>query len=81
MSACTCRDRRLRVGLLGEVSRVPSLENRLKEAAKAGFRGAVVPAKAARDLPKNIGLEIKGVADLREAAELLLGGDQERSAS
>jgi DNA repair protein RadA/Sms len=64
------------VGLLGEVSRVPSLENRLKEAAKAGFTRALVPAKAVKDLPKNLALTISGVDDLREAAALLFGGDE-----
>jgi DNA repair protein RadA/Sms len=65
------------VGLLGEVSRVPYLENRLKEAAKAGFSRALVPAKAAKDLPKTLGLRVSGVADLREAAALLFAGDDE----
>lgn len=59
------------VGLLGEVGRVPHLENRLKEAAKAGFRKAVVPVRSLKDLPKGLGLELRGVADLREAAKLL----------
>ena len=62
------------VGLLGEVSRVPYLENRLKEAAKSGFTRALVPAKAVRDLPKNLGLRLEGVSDLREAAGLLFAG-------
>ena len=61
------------VGLLGEVSRVPHLENRLKEAAKAGFTRALVPGKAAKDLPKTLGLTVSGVNDLREAAALLFG--------
>jgi len=67
------------VGLLGEVSRVPYLENRLKEAAKAGFARALVPAKAAKDLPKTLGLRVSGVADLREAAALLFAGDDSDS--
>ena len=65
------------VGLLGEVSRVPQIENRLKEAVKAGFSRALVPVKAVRDLPKNLGLSLTGVSDLREASELLFGGDAE----
>jgi DNA repair protein RadA/Sms len=58
------------VGLLGEVSRVPYLENRLKEAAKAGFKKAFVPARSLKDLGTVAGLQIKGVADLQQAASL-----------
>lgn len=83
--ASSARDRALppdmvmigEVGLLGEVSRVPHIENRLKEAAKAGFSRALVPVKALRDLPKSLGLSLSGVSDLREAAGLLFGGDAE----
>jgi DNA repair protein RadA/Sms len=62
------------VGLLGEVGRVPALESRLKEAAKAGFKKAVVCGRAVRDLPRGLGLEVAGAADLKEAAALLLRG-------
>jgi DNA repair protein RadA/Sms len=58
------------VGLLGEVSRVPHLETRLKEAAKAGFKRALVAARAAKDLSVP-GLKIEGVSNLQEAAGLL----------
>ena len=61
------------VSLLGEVGRIPQLELRLREAAKAGFKRAVVPARAAKDLPKTLGLSVTGVADLREAAEAAFG--------
>jgi DNA repair protein RadA/Sms len=56
------------VGLLGEIGRVPCLEARLKEAAKAGFKRAVVAKRAAADLPSGLGLAVTGAADLREAA-------------
>ena len=59
------------VGLLGEVSRVPYMENRLKEAAKAGFGRAIIPAGAAKDLSRGLGLELSGVSDLQQAAALL----------
>ena len=55
------------VGLLGEVGRVPQLEARLKEAAKAGFKRALVPQRSATDLPKGLGISVMGVADLRAA--------------
>ena len=58
------------VGLLGEVSRVPHLEIRLKEAAKAGFKKAVVSARVAKDLSV-AGLQVTGVANIQQAANLL----------
>jgi DNA repair protein RadA/Sms len=62
------------VGLLGEIGRVPQLEIRLKEAAKAGFKRALVPARAAKDLPKSLPIKVQGVADLRAAAAAAFGG-------
>ena len=64
------------VGLLGEVSRAPFLEQRLKEAAKAGFKRAIVAKRALKDLPRGLGLELAGAADLPEAADLLFGKTQ-----
>ena len=61
------------VSLLGEVGRVPYLEARLKEAAKAGFKRAIVAKRSVSDLPKNLGLSVTGVADLREAAAAVFG--------
>lgn len=63
------------VSLLGEVGRVPYLEARLKEAAKAGFKRAIVSKRSAADLPKNLGLAVTGVADLREAAAAVFGDE------
>jgi len=63
------------VGLLGEVGRVPQLELRLKEAAKAGFKRALVPARGVKDLPKIPGLSVTGVNDLRAAASAAFGDD------
>jgi DNA repair protein RadA/Sms len=65
------------VGLLGEVSRVPHLENRLREAAKAGFKRALVPARAVKDLGK-LPLQVVGVADLLEARSALFGASEGR---
>ncbi|MDE2490498.1 MAG: DNA repair protein RadA [Elusimicrobia bacterium] len=64
------------VGLLGEIGRVPRLEARLKEAAKAGFKRALVPARGAKDLPKSLPIKAIGVADLRAAAEAAFGSDE-----
>lgn len=58
------------VGLLGELRPVAGLERRLREAARLGFTGAVVPRTAqggaALEVP---GLRIVEVATLREAVE------------
>jgi len=59
------------VGLLGGVGRVPHLETRLKEAAKAGFKKALVPARCIQELSRKPGLELVGVADLESAAAAL----------
>ncbi len=54
------------VGLAGEIRPVPSGQERLKEAAKHGFKKAIVPsANIARDLPK--GLEVIPVKKISEA--------------
>src|SRR5208282_1821321 len=63
------------VGLLGEIGRVPQLETRLKEAAKAGFRRALVPARAVKDLAKIPGLAVSGVENLRAAVGAAFAAD------
>jgi DNA repair protein RadA/Sms len=54
------------LGLTGEVRPVPFGEERLREAAKQGFRRAVVPAA---NLPRHSieGLVVRGVARLDDA--------------
>jgi DNA repair protein RadA/Sms len=54
------------VGLSGEIRPVPSGQERIKEAAKHGFRKAIVPAaNAPRE--KIDGMEVIGVKKLAEA--------------
>jgi DNA repair protein RadA/Sms len=59
------------VGLSGEIRPVPSGQERLSEAAKHGFKRAIVPKG---NVPKQAiaGLEVIGVARLSEALEALL---------
>jgi DNA repair protein RadA/Sms len=88
--ASSLRDRPIRdrtvaigeVGLLGELRPVTGLERRLREAARLGFRRAVVP-RAARGgtLPEVAGMEIVAVASLREAIGAALDAAPERVAS
>ncbi|MDE2314273.1 MAG: DNA repair protein RadA [Elusimicrobia bacterium] len=65
------------VSLLGGVGRVPQTENRLREAAKAGFSRAVVSARAAKDVLRLPGLEVSGAAGLAEAAGLFFQDTKE----
>ena len=58
------------VGLAGEIRPVPSGQERLQEAAKHGFKRAIVPAgNRPRTLPA--GMEVVGVNTLAEALEAL----------
>lgn len=62
------------VGLTGELRSVGQLERRLKEAAKLGFRRALVPRSAqARNL-REAGLEVQQASTLVEAVGLVLRG-------
>jgi len=58
------------VGLAGEIRPVPSGQERLREAAKHGFKKAIVPAaNVPREKVK--GLEVLGVKSLSEALEAI----------
>ena len=56
------------LGLGGEVRSVPQLERRLAEAARVGFRRAVVPT-GVRPAGRLDGLELIEVSSLRDAVE------------
>jgi DNA repair protein RadA/Sms len=58
------------VGLSGEIRPVPSGQERIKEAAKHGFRKAIVPkGNVPKDMPP--GMQVIGVTRLNEALEAL----------
>jgi DNA repair protein RadA/Sms len=57
------------IGLAGELRGAGQLEQRLREAAKLGFRRAVVPATATN--PNLEGMELAPVSSLREAIGIL----------
>jgi DNA repair protein RadA/Sms len=57
------------IGLSGEVRAVAQGEARMKEAAKVGFRRAIVPAGNSERLKDNFGLTISGVRNIDEAIE------------
>jgi DNA repair protein RadA/Sms len=58
------------VGLNGEVRPVANGDERLREAAKQGFRHALVPAPNAPRSPPD-GMEVTPVRTLREALEVI----------
>ncbi len=68
------------VGLLGNVSRVPFLPQRLKEAEKMGFSSALAPQRSLKDLkPSSWGgrLSARGVWSLSECAGKISGGKRD----
>jgi DNA repair protein RadA/Sms len=57
------------VGLSGEVRAVAQGDARLKEAAKIGFKKAIIPKSNAERLKDDFGLTIIGVKDVEEIIE------------
>jgi DNA repair protein RadA/Sms len=57
------------VGLSGEVRAVAQGETRLKEAAKIGFKKAIIPKGNLERLKTDLGLTIMGVKNVEEAME------------
>ena len=57
------------VGLSGEIRAVGHVEMRLREAAKIGFKRAIIPAGSATRARDTFGLEILQVSTIREALE------------
>jgi DNA repair protein RadA/Sms len=68
------------VGLAGELRRVRDMPQRLAEAARLGFRGAIVPAESHRDagaVRMVDGLKVVSVPDLNAALRVLDLGAQD----
>jgi DNA repair protein RadA/Sms len=64
------------IGLSGELRWVSQLEARLKEAAKLGFKTAIVPKRIRRGEPWPTGIQIIEARSVREAiqAAVKVGG-------
>ena len=60
------------IGLTGEVRSVNSLEQRLKEVARLGFKRCVVPAHVRGELRAPEGLKLLPVRNVREAIAAVL---------
>ncbi len=62
------------LGLAGELRRVRDIPQRLAEAARLGFRGAIVPAESHRDagVVRSVdGMKVVGVSDIEAALRVL----------
>ncbi|MFI5292480.1 MAG: magnesium chelatase domain-containing protein [Candidatus Limnocylindrales bacterium] len=69
------------IGLLGELRPVVGLDRRLREAARLGFRRALVPAAGPAPVADGLGgLDIVRVATLRDALRAALTAAAERPA-
>ncbi|MEQ6376589.1 DNA repair protein RadA [Bacillaceae bacterium S4-13-56] len=62
------------VGLTGEIRRVARIEQRVKEAAKLGFKRVILPSKNIGGWTVPEGIEIIGVDTVKEALKEALGG-------
>jgi DNA repair protein RadA/Sms len=60
------------VGLGGEVRAVPQIDKRLSEAAKLGFKSAIVPKYSMKGLEKPAGIEVVPVERVDEALAKLI---------
>ncbi len=58
-------------GLTGEIRAVSMAEHRLREAAKIGFKKAIIPQSNKERLKKDFGLDIFGLKNIEEVIELL----------
>lgn len=61
------------VGLTGEVRRVSRIEQRVQEAAKLGFRRAIIPARNLDGWNPPKSIEVVGVHSVQEAIQKALG--------
>ena len=59
------------VGLSGEVRSVSAAEQRVREAAKLGFKRCILPRTCLESVLSVPGIELIGVSNVREAIELL----------
>ncbi len=57
----------MKFGLTGEVRAVNSIEKRIKEAEKLGFKNCIIPENSKKQLKSGYKINIIGVRDVREA--------------
>ncbi|UOQ49480.1 DNA repair protein RadA [Gracilibacillus caseinilyticus] len=61
------------VGLTGEIRRVSRIDQRVQEAAKLGFKRAIIPAKNLEGWTPPDSIEMVGVNSVQEAIKIALG--------
>ncbi|MFZ3590881.1 DNA repair protein RadA [Bacillus sp. DJP31] len=61
------------VGLTGEVRRVSRIEQRVQEAAKLGFKRAIIPTRNIGNWTVPKGIELVGVDHVKQALQITLG--------
>ncbi|MGF7058360.1 DNA repair protein RadA [Brassicibacter mesophilus] len=62
------------VGLTGELRTISFIERRLSEAAKLGFKTAIIPKSNLKGLDKMDNIRVIGVANIIDALDIALGG-------
>ncbi|WP_139492823.1 DNA repair protein RadA [Brevibacillus dissolubilis] len=62
------------IGLTGEVRGVSRVEQRIREAAKLGFKRVIMPEKSMRGIEKPADIELIGVKNIEEALDAVLRG-------
>ncbi|MCT2536630.1 DNA repair protein RadA [Aquibacillus koreensis] len=62
------------VGLTGEIRRVSRIEQRVQEAAKLGFKRAIIPQRNIEGWKVPEGIEVVGVNTVHDALKAALGG-------
>ncbi|MBP3953379.1 DNA repair protein RadA [Bacillus suaedae] len=62
------------IGLTGEIRRVSRIEQRVNEAAKLGFKRAIIPEKNLGGWTYPKGIKVIGVSTLEQALEVGIGG-------
>lgn len=60
------------LGLSGEIRSVFRINDRLKEAARLGFKKGLIPNVSVKHLSDNFGLRLKGPTTIEEAIEILI---------
>ncbi|RKD33761.1 DNA repair protein RadA [Thermohalobacter berrensis] len=62
------------VGLAGELRTINHIDKRINEAAKLGFKTALVPKSNLKGMEYNKSIKVVGVTNIRDALDLVLGG-------
>ena len=62
------------VGLTGEIRSVSSIEKRIKEADRMGFKQCMIPESSKKQIKYKGNIEVIGVRNIKDAIQVALGG-------